>query len=489
MKIIDIINELNLENGSNYKLDILKKHKDNELFKHVLEMTMDKVRFTYGVKKIPNYIPESYNEFGRLTLEYTLAVLTSSFCTRVVTGNNAIEILTNLLSGLTKEDAIVLERVIDRDLKVGLGRTNVNKIFKDLIVKPVYQRCSVFTEDSIDKETKKVKKGTAKKIDWNNSVLNLKADGTYREVTVTPNTVDFCSRSGEDYSYPNIEEEYRQLTTGRYFGELTVELDEALLNKIIPDIHKEDPEMAELITANFNNGIRTLPRAIGNGLINSDDVPYDNIVMDVWEYVAEEEYYNAGNKIKNTSKYFDRFKTMEEDINSKDLKHIRVIEYVIVKSKKEALAQVSEWMNKGLEGGILKDTNMVFRDGTHPSQLKIKLIIDLDLRVTGFTEGTKGTKREKTFGAMTFSNDEGTIKGQTSGFSDKMLEEINNNREKYIGQITTIICNDITKGRGNNFWALSHPRWDSFRTDKTTTDTLEEVLDKKDSAMGLKQVL
>jgi hypothetical protein len=44
-----IIEEINLQNGSNYKIDILKKHSENELFKRVLKMTYDNVIFTYGI--------------------------------------------------------------------------------------------------------------------------------------------------------------------------------------------------------------------------------------------------------------------------------------------------------------------------------------------------------------------------------------------------------------------------------------------------------
>ena len=107
------------------------------------------------------------------------------------------------------------------------------------------------------------------------------------------------------------------------------------------------------------------------------------------------------------------------------------------------------------------------------------------MRVVGFIEGTPGTKREKTFGALMFENDEGTIKGSTSGFTDEMLEEINNNREKYMGKVFTVQFNDITKSRGSETYALSHPRFIEFRNDKDTTDTLERCLEMKEMAMNL----
>ena len=54
-----------------------------------------------------------------------------------------------------------------------------------------------------------------------------------------------------------------------------------------------------------------------------------------------------------------------------------------------------------------------------------------------------------------------------------------------IGQIMAVTCNDITKGRDNDYYALSHPRFDEIRTDKTETDTLERALENKEMAMAV----
>lgn len=49
-------------------------------------------------------------------------------------------------------------------------------------------------------------------------------------------------------------------------------------------------------------------------------------------------------------------------------------------------------------------------------------------------------------------------------------------------------CNDITKARDSETFALSHPRYDEIRTDKNSTDTLETLeraLELKEIAMEL----
>ena len=164
---------------------------------------------------------------------------------------------------------------------------------------------------------------------------------------------------------------------------------------------------------------------------------------------------------------------------------IQLIETRVVRSVKQALEIVSNWMKQGLEGGILKDPNNIFIDHTSPTQLKLKLEIDADMRCTGFYEGTPGTKREKTFGGITYENDEGTVKGRTSGFTDAQLEDFNSRRDELIGKVFTIQFNDITKARDSSTWALSHPRFIEWRNDKDETDTLERLQELKQMAMEL----
>ena len=163
-----------------------------------------------------------------------------------------------------------------------------------------------------------------------------------------------------------------------------------------------------------------------------------------------------------------------------------MIENHEVKSIDEALQLTSKWMDQDLEGGVLKNKKGFFKNGTSKDQLKLKLEIDLEVRITGFQEGTPGTAREKTFGAILFETDDGKIKGRTSGFSDDQLEDFNSRRAEMIGKVITVRCNDITRGRANEHYALSHPRFIEVRNDKTETDTLERALEIKDMAKGLK---
>lgn len=430
-----IIEQLNQDNGSNYKMDVLREHKDNETLQKLLKMTYCKVSYTYGISMKNIKADFGASETGNFTLEYALDILENDFATRKVTGNSALGLLTSILEKLTVEDAEIVKGVINRDLRINMGRSNINKVFKNLIVKPPYMRCGIYTEK------------TQKKINFP-AIVQLKADGMFQAINVDQRQVTFTARSGEVRELPHLEAKFRDFEDGVYIGELLV------------------------------HGLEN--RSESNGVINSDDSK-ENVYIQLWDFVTHTEYANG--KGKNTTTYNQRFQDLINNVVEDE--HIKVIESHQVNTIQEALAHTSKWMNEGLEGAILKDYSNVFKDHTSPTQLKLKLEIDAEVRCTGFTAGAKGTKREATFGAISFENDEGTIKGSTSGFTDAQIEEFHNNREKYIGKVMTVQFNDVTKGRDNDYYALSHPRFIEFRDDKNITDTLERVLESKEMAMSL----
>jgi len=447
MSVYDIIQELNLENGSNYKMDVLRKHKDNQLLQRVLKMAYDKVDFTYGVTMKNVSTDVEYKTINR-TLASALDVLENDFAKRKVTGNDALYKIGEMLNQLSDEDGDVIKKILTRDLRINMGRSNINKVFKGLIVKPVYMRCGLFG------------KGKKSKINPEGSFVQLKADGTYREFTVE-NGVPICnSRSGESYDYPVIYQTLETYPDGHYIGELTVMRDGAILD-----------------------------RATGNGLINSSEPPHDSIVLDLWDYVTLEEYTNAANKIKGTTPYHKRFAKLTEIVGystaSDHPGYVRVIETHIVDTVAEALAHCACWMEAGLEGAIWKDRDAIFRDGTSPQQEKLKLEIDADVRITGFKPGTIGTKREGKIGSIEYATDDAKVKGYASGFTDAELDDMDARREELMGMVMTLTCSDITRGRSNEHYALSHPRFVELRTDKTETDTLERIMETKQMAMAV----
>lgn len=431
--IKDIINELNKSNSSNYKLDLLKKYQVDSVFKKLLELTYNRNKYNFNISK--NYIVQNskfLNVHGNKNIEDVLTEI-ETLGSSGIRGNKTHEFVDELLKNLDSENKEILLNVLGRDLKIGLNIKNINKVFKNLIPKPNYMRCAVLSEK------------TLKKIKFP-AFIQLKMDGTYREIHVADGQVTGKTRSGEEYFNPVLFKEMMNFPNGYYTGELTI-----------------DGES----------------RFTGNGLINSLNPPYEKINFTVWDYLTDDDYLE-----KTKRPYELRFNTLK-DILENHSERVKLVPNYEVNSIDEALKHVSDWMEQGLEGGVLKDKQNCFKNGTSGTQLKIKLKVDAEMRITGFTEGTVGTKREGKIGAIQFSNDEGTVKGQCSGFSDAELDEFTKNKDNLIGKIISVEFNDIVKSENNDYYALSHPRFIEIRNDKEESDTLEKVIQLRDMAKRL----
>ena len=431
----DILNELNESNSSNYKLDILKKYKDNSELKKLLELTYNRNKYNFNVSKncIIKDNPNILESNGSKTVDELLSAL-EILGEGTIRGNEAHQFVCNHLKCLDNDNKEIFLNVLGRDLKIGLNVKSINKVFKNLIPKPNYMRCAVLSEK------------TLKKINFP-AFIQLKMDGTYREIHVADGQVSGKTRSGEEYFNPVLFKEMENFPNGYYTGELTI-----------------DGES----------------RFTGNGLINSLNPPYEKITFTVWDYLTDDDYLE-----KSKTPYYSRFESLSDIIEKHKSNRVKLVPNHEVNSIDEALKYVSDWMEQGLEGGVLKDKNNVFKNGTSGTQLKIKLKVDAEMRITGFTDGTIGTKREGKIGAIQFSNDEGTIKGQCSGFSDEELDLFTKNKDNLIGRIISVEFNDIVKSENNDYYALSHPVFIEIRNDKDETDTLEKVIQLRDMAKSL----
>lgn len=451
--MLDILKELRNTNSTNKKLEILLKNKNNLDLQKLLQLTYDTVNYNYFLKSrtVKSYYDEnsakSYVSIDKYNLLDILNMYQNKLSTREVTGHAARDlVLKYLLNTNSEEEVNIAYMVLDRDLKLNIGKTLINKIWKNLIKKTPYMRCDIFNEK------------TASKISFP-AILQLKADGRFTYAIVNSNNISFESRSGEVSDFPLLENEFKNLPDGVYVGELLV-----------------DGET---------------DRSIANGLINSDNPPQEKIYMKCWDLISHEEFNDPKHLTKNIHResYDNRLSRLKNIIENNNLQKVSLIDTIEVKNIQEALKQTSIWMNKGFEGSILKDKNLKFKDHTSNQQLKLKVEIELDVRITGFLEGTVGTVREKTFGSMTYATDDFKIQGSVSGFTQAQLELYNAQRENLIGKVFALKCNDILPMKDKQFHALSHPRFIELRNDKNTTDTLERALELKEMAFMLKEVV
>jgi len=430
----DIINKIRNTNSTKEKVNILKQHVDNKLLRQILSMTYDKVVYSYGITLKTIEKPTTYT--GELTLKEAIDKVTHYLVNEEVRGLAANRLVNKLLKSLNEQDSEILYCLIGRDLKLGMNVKSINKAIPNLITSPPYMRCSILTEK------------TVKRIKFP-AYLQVKLDGTYTTIIVHKGSVRLLTRSGhEDNKATRDIQAASKLPDGAYIGEMLVE------------------------------GISD--RAEANGLINSDNPPVNKIYMVLWDFIPLKEFYDpkhTKNIVQTRMSYGNRMYSLYNIIKGKKSKYLRLVKTKIVKDMEEVLTITKQWIEEGEEGAVLKSKDNIFKDHTSPTQLKIKVKFSIDVRVTGFIEGRKNTKRTQTFGALTYSTDDGKITGSVSGFSDSELKEISGNRDYYIGKIMEIEGNNITKAQNSNTYAISHPRFIEFRFDKDSTDTIDRAFE------------
>lgn len=425
--ITDFLNELNASNSSNYKLEVLKKY-NNEIIKEFLSLVYDKVKYSYGIKKVPEFQNNSeIIDFN--TIKNTFIALHN----RDFTGNKAIGVIQTLLNNKTPEITRIITCILDRDIHSGISTKQINKVHKKLITEFPYMRCSL-----MDK---------FKNIRFP-AMIQIKADGTYRTFIKKGDSVQAFSRSGESYDHPKVYSALLNLPDGAYIGEL-------ICNEV------EGANSTEI-------------RYKSNGLLNSLTPP-ENVTFYMWDYLTLEEFENGNSK----TPYKERFEFVWRLTESLESDTLTVVRTRVIDNIEAANEYLNTWLKEGEEGAILKNCDAVFKNGTSVEQIKLKPEIEVEVRCIDFTEGNG--KFKDTFGAIIFKTDDELIQGKVSGISDSERVEIFKNSSKYLNKVFTVKATALTKSEDSDVYALMHPRFNGFREDKDYTDTLDRVKN-----MGLK---
>ena len=490
MDINNIYETLRENNSSIYKIDVLMQNKDNELLKEVLEYTYTPFK-QYYLKQIPDYRPSS-NAFNIYTLSDGLRVL-DRMARREISGNNAKDIVLNLLEGLSPSDAKVIVHILERSINCGLSLKTINKVWKDLIPEIPYMRCEKLSE-----KTKKNIKYPA--------IVQLKADGTFLNIIKSDMVVTCMTRNGTSFHINKVTEYFERVLQYKdnfvITGEAVVYKDGKVLPRKIGNglinsyIKREETresaleKMKQLV--NKGKGASGTFKKLQVDLAEKEDewnFVEDNIFIEGWDYID----YNDWVAGKSNVKYSDRFKTFNEI--AEDCEFLTSIPTKTINNFDEANDFAVEMMNIGLEGGVLKNLDGIWENKTSKNQIKLKAELDADLLVVGYEVGKDNFNGG--IGALICETSDGKlIVSVGSGFdlsgrnlrrvdledASKGLEVISDIRkfyeETYHNKIIALKYNEVIKSKSKNTYSLFLPVFDEVRFDKDVADTLERLLDK-----------
>jgi DNA ligase-1 len=464
MEIKQILDEISSEPGKNQKMVILGKYADNELLKRVLYMA-NSSRVKFYIKQIPEYTRK--NEQTN-TLDFVINEL-GHISRREVTGNDALRFLSDLLSTLSPNDAYVIERIIEKDLKIGMD-SSINKVFKNLIEETPYMGAVSFDE----KKARKLFDKGAK------AYSQVKMDGRYCNATINDGEVYLESRQGEPTIVTGAKflEELALLDNMVLNGELTMDgvpryESNGIIASIIDICGKRDARTEQ----ENSKKLSTFEEKHG-----SFEDALAKIRYTVWDVITIDEYNAASSK----TPYNIRLKNLSWFIfgGEHTLSMVSIIQNREVNTFEEAMNHFKEMLGRNEEGTILKAQNGEWKDGKPTWQIKLKLELTLDLVITGFNYGTKGTKNEHVVSSLNAETSCGLLKTRPQGLKEDLMKEITENQESLLGTIIEVKCSGLSFDN-TGAYSLLYPAFKHFRDDKGTANSLDECIEIQNAALGL----
>lgn len=435
MNINNLFYELAEDNSRIFKENLLKEHAGDDTLKRVVSMALDPMLQFYQ-RKIPDY---TTTDQETETLEWALDKL-SVLSNREKTGHAAIEHLRNVLASINPNDAKVIERVIEKDLKCGVSVSTVNKIWPKLIHEYPIMLASGYDQKLVDA------------IEFP-AVAQLKLDGMRANVIVENGKVSIRSRNGKPIDLlGEFDEAFLTMSGGNdmvFDGELMV-------------IDSE----GKFMDRKTGNGIAN--KAV-KGTISQKEAAQVHIVL--YDLIDNLDAWRKGvHKIA----YRDRV-TMLSDIiknNSKFWLKASLVDGKLVSYPHEAEAYFNEVFAKGEEGIILKNLNSVWEDKRSKGLIKFKGELEADMKVVGWEEGTG--KNVGRLGALVIESEDGVIQTNVgTGFSDEQRASFT--PENIIGKIVSVIYNARIKSKGDAKERLFLPRFIEVREDKDKADSSKDI--------------
>jgi len=465
--IKEIFDEIAAESSTNNKIEILRKYEDNELLKRVFYLAKSG-RIKFHLKQIPEYQTVGTS----IHLEWGLEQL-GDIIGREVTGNDAIAHLKYTLESLNPDDAYIIERIIDKSLKIGMGRTQINKVFPKLIEKTGYMGCKPYNEAKVAAVFAGGKMG----------VSEVKADGRFSNAVVSGNIAELESRAGEEVLIGDCT----------LMGELATFPDCVLHGEfVIPQFKREISNgiMTSIIniTKKLNSGVEgdiTKAEKSKDKLCTKYDIEYQDLLNSityiVWDILEIDGYYGNNSDMTRIERLNRLIFTVEAHHPTK----IEVVEHKFVYSVEEALEHFAEKLAEGEEGTVLKTVDGLWRDGKRYNQIKMKVEFDLDLKIVGFNYGKENTKNEHVISSVTCESSDGILSTRAQGIPEDLMDYITENQDALMGTILTLKCNGLSSNREGGHSVL-YPALQVLRDDKTVANSFEECLEIDAAAKGLK---
>ena len=418
------VDELKQSNSGNYKKDALYKWLSGKdfitetlilLFHYVYDYDKQYYVSSSNIKKHLNDEVD-FSQYKEENPFYTLWNLLDDLSSRKYTGNEAIYKCIAFMNVHEEPYKGLILDVIDKDLKIGVSETTINKIKPNLI--KVY---NVALANKYDSKKHKLD---------NNWIIEKKCDGCRCNVIKKDGIVKCYSRQGKEFT-----------TLNNLINELKDKM---------PDNTVFDGEIC-IVDKNGNESFQDIMK-----LIKRKDYTIENPMLLCFDMLTLEEFENG----KGTTKYTDRVTKLKDWYKQyKVLKTMSILNY-----ERFSQETLKNWEDKVKEynwEGLMFRKDIGYENGRTNNLLKYKKFQDAEYIVKGVE---KGVIQEIINGVATKIEAVGSLiiehKGNQvnvgTGLSLEQRKRWFEHPEEIIGkQITVKFFEEMQDQNGN--WSLRFP--------------------------------
>ena len=411
----NVIQELESNNSSLFKQDVIKANIDNQEFITGATMCLDPL-VTFGVKQVPTTDSDGPGVSWEL-----FQSLADKLVAREVTGHAARDAIQTLADHSTVEQwNDWYRRILIKDLRCGTGAKLINKVQKDTI--PLFG-CMLAHDGA--KHPKKI---------TGECFIEYKYDGVRVIAIVQNGSATLYSRNGKILAnFPHIEE---ALSKSEFEG-------------LVFD--------GEVMSEDFQSLMKQVHRKEGAQTEDSYLAVFDMLTLDE---------FNAGGTDMTAFERRERLISKQANFNNR----ITLVQAINLDLDSEQGQASFKAMNKqaleeGYEGLMIKPVNEGYKCKRSHAWLKIKPFIEVTLSVVALEEGTG--KNEGLLGALVVEGeDDGKFfrLNVGSGLTDENREQIWANQDAVIGQLVEIRADAATQSQdSDDVWSLRFPRFKTFR--------------------------
>ena len=410
----NIIQQLESNNSSLFKQDVLAQNIDNQEFINGATKCLDPL-ITFGVKQVPFSEQDgtgiTFDEFNDLATDLEF---------RQLTGHAARDAIQALCDKATNDQwNDWYRRILIKDLRCGTGAKLFNKVQKDII--PLFG-CMLAHDGA--KHPKKI---------TGECFIEYKYDGVRVIAIVRNGDATLYSRNGKLLeNFPHINE---ALSRPEFEG-------------LVFD--------GEVMSEDFQTLMKQVHRKEGAQTEDSYLAVFDMLTL---------EEFNAGGTDMTAFDRRERLISLQPLFNYR----LQLVDAVLLdldtdKGQESFKAMNKQALAEGYEGLMIKPVNADYKCKRSHAWLKIKPFIEVTLKVVALEEGTG--KNKGGLGALVVEGeDDGKFfkLNVGSGLTDDNREQIWANQDNVVGQLVEIRADAVTISQDNHAFSLRFPRFKTFR--------------------------